>query len=181
MTFWFVLVSYLAAVNPARLRPALPETDGRLRWFTVFAGMAITLGLAALGVALSVDVLHALDISLESWRIAAGAIVGVVGVRVLVSRERALEPQLSGLGAAIVPVTFPLLITPELVALVVLYGATESAWRSLGVLAIALTAAAASGALPQRRPRLWLATARFFGAILVGTAIALAIEGIRDV
>lgn len=181
MTTWFVYLSYLAAVNPARLRPALPGRDGRAAVVPLVTGAVITLAFASLLIGVADDVLDALDITPETFRIAAGVVAGLVGIKVLALPTRAEEPELSGVWKALVPVTFPLMITPELVALASIYGATESGGVAIGGVAIALLAGAGAGLLRQRRPRLWLASARFLAAFLILAGFALVVEGIRDV
>ncbi len=181
MSIWFVYATYLAAVNPARLRPALPERDSRVHWAPILSGATATLVVGFFLVAVSTDLLDALEITPETWRIAAGSIATLVGLRVLASPGRAEEPQLRGRWAAIVPMAFPLLITPELVALVSLFGATEPATRSAGGLIAAIAVGTATGAAAHRRPSLWLAAARLFAAMLILGGLAMIVEGIRDV
>lgn len=181
MSIWLVYAAYIAAVNPARLRPALPEHGDRARWGPLLGGAAVTLGAGALLIAFSADLLDALDITPETWRIAAGMVATLVGFRVLVFPDRPEEPRLTGLRAALVPVAFPLLITPEIVALVSIFGATEPATRSFGGLAVAVALGVAAGAIARRRPSLWLAGARLLAAVLILAGIALIVEGIRDV
>ena len=113
VSIWFVYATYLAAVNPARLRPALPQRKGRIRWAATLSGATATLVAGFFLVAVSTDLLDALDITPETWRIAAGSIATLVGLRVLAAPLRAEEPQLHGRWAALVPVAFPLLITPS--------------------------------------------------------------------
>lgn len=181
MSIWLVYAGYLAAVNPARLRPALPEDDERVAWRAVIAGAAFAMGVGLLLIAVSTDLLDALDITPETWRIAAGMVAALVGLRVLAFPGRAEEPRLGGLRSAIVPVAFPLLLTPELVALVSIFGATEPATRSVGGLLVALTVGVAAGAVRHRHPTLWLAGARLFATVLLLAGLALVVEGIRDV
>lgn len=181
MSIWLVYAGYLAAVNPARLRPALPDGNDSSRWFSIIGGAVLTLGVGIGLVAWSTNLLDALDITPETWRIAAGVIATVVGLRGLALPDRAAEPELGGKWAAVVPVAFPLLITPELVALISIFGATEPATRSLGGLALALAIGAATALVAHRRPGLWLAGARLFAAVLILVGLAMVVEGIRDV
>lgn len=181
MSIWLIYAAYLAAVNPARLRPGLPERRGRAVPGVVAGGAAITLVAGLILIAVSADLLDALDISAETWRIAAGMVATIAGFRVLAFPSRADEPELSGAWAALVPVAFPLLISPELVALVSIFGATEPATRSVAGLVVALALATAAGLAGHRRPSLWLATARLMAALLVLAGVALIVEGIRDV
>ncbi len=181
MTIWLVFGSYLAAVNPLRLRPALPEESGRVRWQPVLLGAALVIAAGAGLVAVSTELLDAIEVTPETYRIAAGTVAALVGMRVVVFPGRAEEPQLNGMWASVVPVAFPLLLTPELIALISIFGATESATRSIGGLLVAIGAGVALGWVAHRRPQLWLAGARLLGAFLVLAGFALVVEGIRDV
>jgi len=177
----FVFIAYVAAVNPSRLRIGLPESHGRARFGPLLAGSALVFVITA-GLALSAEaVLDWFQITPESWRMASGIIVGLVGARVLVAPQRADEPVLDGWGAALVPVAFPLLFTPQLAVLAVLFGGTESSRIALGMLALALVVAVAVGMMRRTREALWLASARFFGALLIIVAVLEVVEGIRDV
>ncbi len=177
----FAFIAYVAAVNPPRLRIGLPESDGRARFGPLLAGSALVFLITA-GLALSAEaVLDWFQITPESWRMASGLIVGLVGARVLVAPQRADEPVLDGWGAAVVPVAFPLLFTPQLAALAVLFGGTESTSVAAGMLALALVVTVAVGMLRRTREALWLASARFFGALLIIVAVLEVVEGIRDV
>lgn len=181
MSAWLVFAAYVAAINPFRLREALPERDDRADPVIATTGVAITLGVSALLVALSAHLLDGMQITPETFRIAAGIVAALVGVRVTVAPARKEEPELTGGWAALMPVAFPLLITPEVTALVLIFGATESAAVSVGGIATALAIAVALGMLRRRRPSLWTASARLLAALLVVAGVALIVEGIRDV
>ena len=144
-------------------------------------GAAVTLVVGAALVAVSSSLLDGLDIMPETWRIAAGMVATVVGLTVLAFPSRADEPRLPGNRTALVPATFPLLLTPELVAFVSIFGATEPATRSIGGLIAALALGIAAARIGYRCPTLWLAGARFFAALLILSGVAMIVEGIRDV
>ncbi len=179
MTGWFVFLAYLAAVNPPRLRPGLAtgEERGQLRRLAI---SAVTVTGAGLVLVLAADeFLDLLDITDETWRLAAGVVSILVGARVVVAPQLSEmpDPDRSGL----IPIAFPLLFTPQLAALAVLFGATESFGIAWGWLVTSVVAGAAVGHLRYRRPGLWLALARILGALLVALGIALVVAGIRDV
>ena len=184
MNFSLMALAFFAALNPARVRLGLPEDDdGRARPRPMALGIAVTFGLAALGVAVAGRLLDGLDVSPETFRVAAGAVMAVAAAWVLVRPERADEPELDGIWAGLVPITFPLLISPELFVLTLSTGADEPAGQVLGALAIALGVAFGLGILP-RTPAvtsLLRAESRLLGAVLMIAAIALVISGIRDV
>ncbi|MEA2003175.1 MAG: hypothetical protein U9N84_14975 [Actinomycetota bacterium] len=179
MTGWFVFLAYLAAVNPPRLRPGVTtgEEPGQLKQLAVgaatVAGTGLVLVLAADGF------LDALNITDETWRLAAGVVSILVGARVVVAPQLSEMPDPSHFG--LIPIAFPLLFTPQLAALAVLFGATESFGMAWGWLVTGVVAGAAVGHLRYRRPGLWLALARILGALLVALGIALVVAGIRDV
>lgn len=177
MSGWFVLLAYLSAVNPPRLRPHLPGSPERARPAVMLAAAAAVLA-AGLALVLAAEpFLDALDITTETWRIAAGIVVGLVGARVVIAPRLSEVPP----GSWLVPVAFPLLFTPQLAVLAVLFGATQPVPMAWGWLVVAVVAGVAGGVLRCRRPGLWWALARLFGAVLVVVSIGLVVAGIRDV
>ncbi len=179
MTGWFVSLAYLAAVNPPRLRPQLASGEQRGRPVQLVVGAAMVAGVGLILVLAADGILDALDISDETWRLAAGVVCGLVGARALVAPRLGEMPLPSG--PALVPIAFPLLFTPQLAVLTILFGATESIATAWGWLAVGVGAGVAAGGLRYRRPELWLALARLLAAVLVILGIALVIAGIRDV
>jgi len=179
MTGWFVFLVYFAAINPPRLRPHMGTGDERGRFAQLAVGAATVAG-AGLVLVLAADrILDTLDITDETWRLAAGAVGLLVVARVVVAPRLGDMPVPDGLG--LVPIAFPLLFTPQLAVLAILFGATESFAVAWGWLVVGIATAAATARLRHRRPGLWLALARLLGALLVALAIALLIAGIRDV
>jgi hypothetical protein len=120
--------------------------------------------------------LDALDVSPESFRLAAGLVLAVEGARALVWPRPADEPELPGLAAALVPVAFPLLLQPGVIVLALAAGAEDVAASGIGALAVALLLAAA---LPARA--LLPAGARVLGALEIVAGAALAVAAIADV
>jgi hypothetical protein len=112
------------------------------------------------------DILGGLDITDETWRLAAGVVCVLVGSRTVVA------PALSEL---------PRSERPQLAVLAVLFGATESFVLAWALLAVGVAAGTAVGALRYRRPDLWTALARSLAAVLVIIGVALVVAGIRDV
>ncbi len=176
-------MAFVAAVNPARIRPGLPEDGGRARPLPLALGSAAVLAAAAAGVYLAEPLLDALDVSPETFRLAAGLVMAVAAGWVLWFPHRGPEPAMAGLGAALVPVAFPLLVSPEVFVLAISAGADEPAPAVLGALAAALVAVNALGAVPRRGPAdtLLRGVARLTAALLMVAALALIVSGIRDV
>jgi small neutral amino acid transporter SnatA (MarC family) len=178
MTFAFLAFALVAAVNPCRQRLVLPD-----RRAAVALGAVIAFGAFAAVAALGGGLLDALDISPESFRLGAGLVLALEGARALVFARPAAEPELPGLKAGLVPVAFPLLLTPGVVALAVAAGGDEVEAEAVG--ALALTLALTLGVtLLQRGTRadaLLVAGARLLGALEVVAGVALAVDAIRDV
>jgi small neutral amino acid transporter SnatA (MarC family) len=185
MSFALIVLTYLAAVNPARLRPSLPEdaVSRQARAAELGLGSLLVFALAWVGAGAAVSLLDSLRISPESFRIAAGLVMALVGAWVIIFPTRGEEPELSGWGAVLVPIAFPLLITPELTVLVLSTGADEPTGYMLGALAIALLTANLVGQVPgsQAATAVWSGISRLLGAFLVVAGIEFVIDGIRDV
>lgn len=184
MTLVFVAVAFVAALNAARLRLLLPDhgENGRSSAAVVGLGSLIALSVITLVAALADPLLDALRITDEMWHIAAGLVVIVAGLRYVAAPSTSGEPQLDGYLAALVPVTFPLLVTPEIVMLAVTFSVNESTGRATVGCGIALILFNLVALIPRGAKRgPWLAGARFHGALLTIMGVAIAIEGIRDV
>lgn len=145
MSVGLLLLALVAAVNPARLALALP--DGRPRARVALLGGAIALAGASALVLAGDAVLAALDVSAESFRLAVGLVLGLEGARSLVVPRPAREPVLAGYWSALVPVAFPLLLSPSLTVLALGAGAGEPAAEALGAVAAVVPLAVAVGVL----------------------------------
>jgi small neutral amino acid transporter SnatA (MarC family) len=113
------------------------------------------------------DLLEALSISPESFRIAAGVVLAVTGIRTLVWPNAVAGPF-----AAV-------LVTPELACVALSFGADESTGRALG--AAALTLPILALAATTRAPLPPALGAQLLAALQIVVAVALAISGMRDV
>ncbi|MGH2687120.1 MAG: hypothetical protein ACRDJP_16775, partial [Actinomycetota bacterium] len=103
------LVFLLAAFNPPRLAAALPETGRR----TAAAVAAVTaLATVMLAAATSEPLLDAIDVSASTFRIAAGVVVAIGGGVRLADPLPRPEPSAAGWRAGLVPLAFPLLLSP---------------------------------------------------------------------
>lgn len=179
MTGWFVFLAYFAAVNPPRLRPHVATGGAPGRPLQLALGAAVVVGVGLILVLAADGILDALDVTDETWRLAAGVVCGLVGARTVVAPRLGEMPSPDGLG--LIPIAFPLLITPQLAVLAILFGATEPFVPAWGLLAVGVGAGVAAGSLRYRRPEVWLALARLFGTVLVVVGVSLVIAGIRDV
>ena len=164
MSFGFLLAGFLATTNAGRV--ALACQQARPRPST--AGLALAGG-AALVVAATVfadDLLDALSISPESFRIAAGLVLAVTAVRVLVWPEVVAGPFTA------------VLITPELACVALSFGADESTGKALAAAALTLPVLAVAATTRAPLPAL---AAQLLAALQIIVAVALAISGMRDV
>ena len=178
MSFAFLAFALVTAVNPCRLRLALPE-----RRAAVVLGMLLALGAFAVITVLGGGLLGALDISPESFRLGAAVVLALEGARALVFARPAVEPELAGLKAGVVPVAFPLLLTPGVVALAVAAGGDGVEAEAVGALAVALALSLAAILLPRGKApdALLAAGGRLLGALEIVAGVSLAVEAIRDV
>jgi small neutral amino acid transporter SnatA (MarC family) len=178
MTFAFLAFAFVAAVNPCRLRLVLPERSA-----VVALGCATALGAVAVIAAVGGALLDALDISPESFRLGAALVLFLEGARALVFVRPAPEPELAGLKAAVVPVAFPLLLTPGVVALAVAAGGDDVELHAVAALVLACGLVVAATLLPrvERARPLLVAGGRLLAALEIAAGVALAVSAIRDV
>jgi len=165
MSFGFLVAGFLATTNAGRVALAARAARPPIR----VVGLALLLGygLVVAAVALAGDLLDGLSISPESFRIAAGLVLGGTGLRTLVWPDPGAIPF-----AAV-------LVTPELATLAISFGADESTARALAAAAISIPLVAGAALRPPARPN-GLA-ARFLAALQLAIAVALVVSGVRDV
>ena len=165
MSFGFLLAGFLATTNAGRVALARERTRPDPR--TIVVGLAAGAALIVVAVVFSDDLLDALSISPESFRIAAGIVLAVIAVRTL------LWPDAVGGPFAAV------LITPELACLALSFGADEPTGRVLGAATATLPVVAV--AATTRLPLPLALTAQLLAAVQIVVAVALTISGMRDV
>ncbi len=175
---WFLLLSAVAASNPPRVAELLSATPAHDRRRPLTVGAAITALVFIAAAGLGTQILELLELSDETWRIATGAVAVLAGARVVLAPLRPV-PALGRDAHAVVPVAFPVMLVPELLLLMVLWGATEGFGASVVALAVAiggvrLWGTADSGAVTR-------GFARLLAALLVVVGIGLLVAGIRDV
>lgn len=164
MSFGFMVVAFVATTNAGRV--ALACRGDRPPPSSLALALMAGSGLVVVGAVFADELLDALAISPESFRIAAGLVLAAAGLRTIV------WPQPSGPFAAI-------LVTPALACLAVSFGADEATGKVLGAAAIALAIVAVAAAAGPREPI--GRAAEFLAALQVVVAVALVISGIRDV
>jgi small neutral amino acid transporter SnatA (MarC family) len=178
-----LLLAMLAAVNPPRVRSALPDDDrAMIAWLASLVSGAVLVAIAALAGPFTAW----LDLMASTVRMAAGATLVIQGIVTFVSAPPRPEPRLPGRLAAVVPVAFPVTLTPGL-ALLTLSGALDrSAPTAVALAAVGLCIAAASGGVhlgpsPESTRRRTLAgVARLLAVLMVFCGMALLADGIFD-
>jgi len=177
-------VAFLAAVNPARSRVGLPEGgDGRMRTAALAVGALASLLVITALAWWSSPILEALEITPETFRIAAGLVAVFAGGWALVVPGPATEPPLGGWRDGIWPIAYPRILAPE-VLLLAIAGATQNgvfATTGAAALGVAVLAALGSVRSSDRATRVLVATGRILAALLVVAGIFLMVDGIRDV
>ena len=178
MSLGLLLLAFAAAVNPCRTRLGLPAAKS-----AVPLGALVALAAGAALASLGDPLLGALDVSPESFRLAAGAVLLIEGTRDVVLPRPATEPVLPGLGAALVPIAFPLLLRPGPVVLALAAGGDGIAWKGIAALAVALALVVIAGAVPTdtRGESLLEGGSRLLAALEVTAGIALGLDAITDV
>jgi small neutral amino acid transporter SnatA (MarC family) len=185
---WLWAVALVAALNPFRAALGVPRREGDRSGGRAAAGLAALGGAAGavgvLVVALAGDpLLDLLNVSDTSARIAVGTVAAIVGGADLVRRPPSAEPALAGWGAALVPVTVPLVLRPALI----LAGVGAHADRGAGVVVIALAvgvaglAAAATAPTAGASGRALRWASRLTAAALVAASVLLVVDGVLDV
>jgi hypothetical protein len=159
-----MLAGFLATTNAGRV--ALGLGDGRAPRRSLAVAVAAGAALIVVLALVADPLLDALDISPESFRIAAGIVLVAMGAAVLA------HPRPSGPAGA-------LLVTPELACMAIAASADEGVGPALGAAAIALAAVAALALPPRLAPA--GRAAPFLAALGVVVGVGLVVAGVRDV
>jgi small neutral amino acid transporter SnatA (MarC family) len=186
MNAGFLLLAFVAAVNPARARLGL--TDDK----TTPQARVGVLAIASLGcfavsgslTALGGETLDVLDISPESFRLAMGLVLSLEGAHRLLLPLRPGDDTLrSGSHPAVLPMVLGLLLTPGLVLLALGAGAEASTGEALGTLASAFVLVTLAGLVSygSLSAPLLLVCCRLLGALEIAAGTALAVQGVQDV
>lgn len=184
MSDLLLFLAFLTAVNPPRTRVGLPEShDGRMRLAAVIVGAIVSLVvIAGLGW-WSAPILEALEITPETFRIAAGLVAVFAGGWAFVMAIPATEPPIGGWKDGIWPIAYPRILAPE-VLLLAMAGATQNGVApTTSAAAVAIATLAALGAVRStpRTTRVLVAGGRVLAVLLVVAGIFLMVDGIRDV
>lgn len=181
MSMALLIFAAVCVVNPFRVRAAIPPGDP-VRIAAV--GAVLTwVGTAVLAIA-AVVLLDADAFPPSTVRMALGLVLVLQGGWTVLGRLPSPEPRLPGLRAALVPVAFPVTLSPGLGLLAASAALDRSVPEALGVLAVALALVPAvtqtwPGDGPTAR-RLLGGGARLLAGGLVLAGVALLINGLYD-
>ena len=143
MSSTLIALAAVCAANPFRVAACAP-TNPDIRRRAVAVAALLSLAAAGLLAVLSEPILEALNVSGSSSRIAAGAAVLVVGIRDLFMQPPPPEPALQGWRAGIVPMAFPVILTPALTILSISAGSERDAATAVGLIGTAILLVAAT-------------------------------------
>jgi len=179
-----LVLAYVSGLNPPRTRLGIPEmASQRARALPLVGGSLLMLG-AVVGLAWSSGpLLEVLEITPETFRIAAGFTLALCGLYVLVRPRPAEEPVPGGWWPALWPVAFPRLLGPEILTLSLTTGSQEGVVATMAAAAVSLGLLGSLGPLTRRETadRVLLHLGRVIAVGLLVVAVWLLIEGIRDV
>jgi small neutral amino acid transporter SnatA (MarC family) len=168
----------LAAVNPPAVALALRPPERRLP----MAAAAILAALCAVALAgVSGPVLDALDVSLGTFRVAAGIVVGVAGLRWLVAPVNPVVAEdVTSWWRVAVPLLLPVLVTPQLAMASLTTGADDGVALVAGAAAVSFALAWLAATIGGR-PVFWSVGKRFVGALGVTVALSLIVDGVQTI
>ena len=183
--FGQLLVAFFAVMNPAAilLSARALGRDGRATPPLVAGAAAlVAIAFVALFAGSSEQLLDALAIAPESFRVAAGIVMATFGVYAVVF---ARVPAARGDGTgrdALFPLGLPLLFGPPAMVAAVSYGADDGPGKTIAAAAVWLAVTVLLLFLALRiRPALPDAIARLSGALLVAVAAGLVVDGVRAI
>lgn len=181
---WLVAIGIVVVANPARVAATLPAGTGAVgRVPVAAAGAILGAGVLVVLAALGSGLLSWLDVSAPTFRVGAGLVVTIAALRNVVVGPPSPEPSLSGWGAAVVPVTVPAVLRPELGILVLSVGGVEGVAVATVALIVAVLGVVAVATVPldgvTGRVLDW--SARLTSLIAAAIGIALTVEGVLAV
>jgi small neutral amino acid transporter SnatA (MarC family) len=179
VTLALLALAALCVVNPARARSALPPREP-----VVVGALGASVTWAALvPVATLADaVLDVAQVASSTLRMAVGVVLVLQGGVTVLTRGPGPDPALPGRRAALVPVAFPVLLTPGLAFLALAGALDRSAPVTLAVVAGALAAVPLVGGVRVSPVRLKVldGLGRLTAAALVAVGVALLVNGLYD-
>ena len=174
------ILGFLATVNPAAAALALVRDRRTDRPRSVVAGVGIAAAILIALAAAADPLLDLLDINLGTYRLGAGVVITVAGLRWLVAgavpacEEPDEDRRLAGF------VAFPVLLTPGAVVLSVSVGAEHGALATAVAAGIAVVLAGLGLYMRRSVPHLFMiGLVRMLGAAATVIGIIVAIDGVR--
>ena len=182
MNLALLVAAAVCTVNPVRAQAVLPAVDRRA---VAATGAAVALAVVVLLALAAESLLDAADVAAPTLRMGLGVVLLLQGAAAAVARLPRPEPALAGRRAALVPVAFPVLLTPGLGVLAVAGAVDRGGSVAVIVLAGALLLAPAlAAAVPRPGPvarRVGGAVARLLAGALVVAGVALVMDGLFDI
>ncbi|MCC6383281.1 MAG: hypothetical protein IT304_12310 [Dehalococcoidia bacterium] len=179
--FLRLLVVFLAAINPAGVAfVAAAWTPERGRRVVLATGGLLAEALVLAAVFGADGLLDFLEVAPESFRLAAGIVLLVVGVQVLWG----LTPSAAagaGLSAGLFPFAIPLLAGPATLAAAVSHSVDDGEGVTLAAAGLALAVALALALQAPAAPRVLDGLSRLTGGLLVVVAAGLMVSGVRAI
>lgn len=174
------ILGFLATVNPAAAALALVRDRRTDRPRSVVAGVVLAAIVLVTLAAAADPILDLLDINLGTYRLGAGVVIAVAGLRWLVAGAVPACPEPDDDRRLAGFVAFPVLLTPGAVVLSVSVGAEHGAVGA-AVGAVAAVVLAGVGlylrrSLPQL---LMIGMVRLLGAAATVIGVVIAVDGIR--
>ena len=174
------LLGFLATVNPAAAALALIRDRRTDRPRSVAAGVAVAVAVLVVLAAAADPILDLLDINLGTYRLGAGVVIAVAGLRWLVAGAAPACPEpdedrrLAGF------VAFPVLLTPGAVVLAVSVGAEHGTLEAAVGIVVAAVLGGLGLYLRRSVPHLFVAgLVRMLGAAATVLGVVVAVDGIR--
>ncbi len=177
---WLWAAALVLALNPARAAFGVPRAG---RTAVGVAAIGGVIGGLAVCIAATIGgpLLDPLDVSEPSFRIAAGLLAVLAGAADVFRRPPSAEPALSGWGAVLVPVAFPVVARPALLVLALGAGADSGVAVSAAAMAVGVALLTALVARWPAEGRTLRWAGRLMAAALVACGIVLAVAGALDV
>jgi small neutral amino acid transporter SnatA (MarC family) len=174
------LIGFLATVNPAAAAVALVRDRRTDRPRSVAAGTMVALVVLVVLAAASEPVLDALDINLGTYRLGAGVVIALAGVRWLVAGPVAPVPEPEEDSRLAGFVAFPVLLTPGAAVLALSVGAEHGTATAAWTAAVAVVLGGLGLYLRRSLPHLLMnGLVRMLGAVATVVGVIVAIDGIR--
>lgn len=181
MSGWLLITAMVVAVNPFRARVGLGWEPYRPQ--AVATGVVASLSGVALLAAVSAQLLESLEITPETFLLAAGLVAIIAGARDLFVPQPFVEPILEGWRSGLWPLAFPRLLSPEVIALSLALPSQRGIGFTIGAAAVGVVATGllALIRIGDRKCRFFAALGAIAGMVLVVVGVWMMIEGIRDV